>query len=260
MNKTMKTALILPFLMAIPALAMAAPNFSATPVEIIGMQPAAPDAGVDAALNDSMEKPAPEKPKHKKAPKLAPVADAAPAETAGGEPLADIPTAQAKDYTIKPGDVLQVTVWKEENLDREVLVLPDGTIDFPLIGSFSVQGMTPAQVQATIKNKLHSMIPGASVAVLVKATLGHTASIIGQVNKPGEIIMAHNVTVMQALSQAGGLTPYASEGSIIILRTVDGKQSAIDFPYKDIISGRNLEKNITLKPGDVIVVPTASLF
>lgn len=164
------------------------------------------------------------------------------------------------DYTINPGDVLQVTVWKEEGLDREILVLPDGTITFPLIGSFSVEGQTPANVQASVKEKLRKLIPEASVTVMVKAALGHTVSIIGQVTKPGEIVMGHGLTVMQALSQAGGLTPYADESSIKILRRENGKETAIAFDYSDISSGHKLDKDITLSVGDVVVVPTAGLF
>lgn len=169
--------------------------------------------------------------------------------------------AQDSDYIINPGDVLQITVWKEDGMDREVLVLPDGTITFPLIGSFSVAGMTPTDVQETIKEKLTRFIPSASVAVMIKAALGHTVNVIGQVTKPGEVVMGHRLTVMQALSQAGGLTPYADEGSIKILRhNSEGKEVAIAFDYSEIASGRKLDKDITLLPGDVIVVPTAGLF
>ena len=169
--------------------------------------------------------------------------------------------AADSEYTIHPGDVLQITVWKEESLDREVLVLPDGTITFPLIGSFMVKGMTPETVQKVVKTKLANLIPDASVAVLIKAPLGHSVSVIGQVTKSGEIMMGHRLTVMQALSQAGGLTPYADESAIIVLhRDKNNKESSTPFPYDDVISGHNLDKDITLKPGDVVVVPTASLF
>ncbi len=164
-------------------------------------------------------------------------------------------------YTVHPGDVLQITVWKEESLDKEILVLPDGTITFPLIGSFSVKGMNTSQIQQTVKKKLADLIPDASVTVLVKAALGHSVSVMGQVTKPGELVMGHQLTVMQALSQAGGLTPYADEGDIIILRRdKNNKQISIPFPYDDVASGNNLDKNIELKPGDVVVVPTAGLF
>jgi len=168
--------------------------------------------------------------------------------------------AEDKSYTIRAGDVLQVTVWKEDGLDREIIVLPDGTIDFPLIGSLNVQGQSTSAAQALIAEKLKKFIPDASVIVVVKAALGHTVSVIGQVAKPGEIVMGHWLTVMQALSQAGGLTPYASESNIIILRRENDKEISIPFPYDDVIRGRHLDKDLALNPGDVVVVPTASLF
>jgi polysaccharide export outer membrane protein len=161
--------------------------------------------------------------------------------------------------TLRPGDVLQVTVWKEDALDRELLVLPDGTIDFPLIGSVSAKGLTTSELQTAIKKKLQKFIPDASVIVTLKAALGHTVSVIGQVVKSGELIMGHRFTVMQALSQAGGLTPYAGEGGIIILRREGDKEISIPFPYDDVVKGKNLDKDILLNPGDVVVVPTASL-
>jgi len=167
--------------------------------------------------------------------------------------------AATTDYQISAGDVLQVTVWKEEGLDREVLVLPDGTISFPLIGSLNVQGLSPAKVQSMVKSKLSRMVPNASVTVMIKAALGHTVSVIGQVTKPGEFVMNRPTTVMEALSQAGGLTPYASEGHIRVLRHEGGKETAIQFPYDDVSSGKNLDKDIVLKPGDIVVVPTAGL-
>lgn len=175
---------------------------------------------------------------------------------------ADTGTLASTDpnYTIIAGDVLQVMVWKEEQLNQELLVLPDGTINYPLVGSIPAQGKTPAELQAVIKSRLIKLIPDASVTVLVKAALGHTVSVIGQVAKPGEFIMGHGMTVMQALSQAGGLTPYASEGSVKILRHENGKEISIPFPYDDVASGDDLDKDIVLNPGDVVVVPTANLF
>src|SRR5574344_787854 len=82
--------------------------------------------------------------------------------------------AKEKPYTIIAGDVLQITVWKEDGLDREVLVLPNGEITFPLVGTIMVQGMTPSELQDVIKEKLAALIPDASVTVSVKAALGHT--------------------------------------------------------------------------------------
>lgn len=176
---------------------------------------------------------------------------------------ADALQAKAKStdtqYIIIPGDVLQITVWKEEELNQEVLVLNDGTINFPLIGSIPVQGLSTAELQDTIKDKLSKLVPDASVTVAVKAALGHTVNVIGQVTKPGELVMGHDLTVMQALSQAGGLTPYADEDRIIILHRVQGKETSTPFPYGDVIRGDDLDKDIVLSPGDVVVVPTAGL-
>lgn len=170
--------------------------------------------------------------------------------------------AEAPSFKIIAGDVLQVSVWKEEGLDREVLVLPNGDITFPLIGTVSAQGMTPADLQKEIKTKLTKFIPDATVTVSVKAALGHTVNVIGQVNKPGEIIINRKLTAMQALSQAGGLTPYASHSNIIVIRHGEnGAESvSIEIPYSDLIDGDDLDKDIALRPGDVLVVPTASLF
>lgn len=193
------------------------------------------------------------------APALAVPRKALPVTTPGDAP---VPSAGNEDptYTINPGDVLQVTVWHEDGLDREAVVLPDGTIDFPLIGSVNVKGMTPTDAQNVIKAKIVRYIPEASVAVVIKAPLGHSVNVIGQVTKPGEVIMARRMTVMQALSAAGGLTPYADEGDIKILRHADKGEISIEFPYDDVADGDNLDKDIVLMPGDVVVVPTASLF
>lgn len=175
-------------------------------------------------------------------------------------PVHEHPAAvSTNDFSIIAGDVLQITVWKEEGMDREILVLPDGSITFPLIGTLQVQGMTPKMVQADIKTKLKKYIPDASVTVMVKAPLGHTVSVLGQVAKPGEIVISRHLGVMEALSQVGGLTPYASSSHITVLRYVDGKKTSIDFPYDDIARGRHLDRDIDLKPGDVVVVPTAGL-
>lgn len=170
----------------------------------------------------------------------------------------DSSITSATDFTIRSGDVLQVTVWKEDGLDREVLVLPDGTITFPLVGTIKVEDMTPVDMQAAIRAKLQATIPDATVTVSVKAPLGHKISVLGQVQKPGEIIMGSNMSVMQALSQVGGLTPYASEDIIIIRQTKNGKES-IEYPYDDISRGRHLDKDIDLKAGDVVFVSTSGI-
>ncbi len=167
----------------------------------------------------------------------------------------------SNSYNILPGDVLQITVWKEEGMDQEVLVLPDGTITFPLLGTIQTNGLSPSDLQQKIITDLSSKIPDASVTVNVKDPAGHKVSIIGQVLEPGEVIIYNQMSVMEALSQVGGLTPYADESDIIIIRrNMNGEKEKLDFPYKDIAKGKNLDKDFDLKPGDVVVIPTAGLF
>lgn len=168
---------------------------------------------------------------------------------------------EASEFVTLPGDVLHITVWKEEGLDREITVLPDGTITFPLVGTITVQDMTPQAIQDTIRTQLENTIPDASVSVSVKAPLGHKASILGQVQKPGEVILSSRTYVMQALSQAGGLTAYADKSDIVVIRLQkDGKKQIIPFPYNDIARGRKLDKDVELQSGDVVLVPTDGLF
>jgi polysaccharide export outer membrane protein len=165
------------------------------------------------------------------------------------------------DYRLNPGDDLQITVWKEDGLDRETIVLPDGTIDFPLIGTIMARGRTTAEVREAIAKGLASTIPDATVTVAVRSPLGNVIDVIGQVQKPGEIATGHRLSVMQALSMAGGLTPYASEGNIKILhRDADGSEKSISFPFDDVMRGKQLGADILLSPGDVVMVPASSLF
>lgn len=169
--------------------------------------------------------------------------------------------AVAKDFVVLPGDVLQITVWKEEGMDRETLVLPDGSITFPLVGTLYIQGKNLFEVQSAIMDQLALYIPDASVDVSVKAPLGHKASILGQVQKPGDVILGGNTNVMQAISQVGGLTPYADEDEIVVIRTLDdGKKLTLPYHYDDMVGGHNLDKDIVLEPGDVVIVETDGLF
>ncbi len=161
----------------------------------------------------------------------------------------------AQVYRIGPEDVLQISVWKEEGLDREVLVRPDGGISFPLAGDVVASGRTPLEVQIDIKNRLEKYIPEAEVTVSVKKISGYTIFVIGQVKKPGQFVLGRYVDVIQALTLAGGLTPYASESKITVLRRVKEQQEVFDFDFSEVKSGRSLDENIVLQSGDVVVVP-----
>ena len=159
-------------------------------------------------------------------------------------------------YTVKPGDVLSIQVWKEPDLQGPVLVRPDGAFSFPLAGQIDARGKTVPELQKIITERLKKYISDPVVTVSVQEVRGNKVYVIGQVNKPGEFIVNPRVDVMQALSMAGGTTAFAALGDIMILRRVDGQQQqALPFRYTDVIRGRNLQQNIMLQAGDVVVVP-----
>ena len=170
--------------------------------------------------------------------------------------LALSPLAIAQEpYRLNPGDILQVAVWNEEALQQELLVLPDGTISFPLVGIVEVAGKTPAQVQDELAQKLSRLIPDPEINLTVRAVSGNNVYVIGKVNRPGQFAMTSRIDVVQALSLAGGFTPYAKSDSIQILRRTGGKLKIIPFDYSKIADGKALETNILLQSGDTIVVP-----
>ena len=158
-------------------------------------------------------------------------------------------------YLLNPGDILRISVWNEEALQQEVLVLPDGSISFPLVGILQVAGRSPGQVQEELGRKLSRLIPDPEINLTVLAVDGNSLFIIGKVNQPGRFPMTRPIDVVQALSLAGGFTPYAKQDSIQILRRNGKKQRIIRFDYTQIADGEALESNIILQSGDTIVVP-----
>jgi polysaccharide export outer membrane protein len=177
-------------------------------------------------------------------------------------------TASAQDagYRINGGDLLHISVYGEQNLDKDVPVQPDGGIAFPLVGNLNARGMTLKELQGKIATNLRESqyfpnITDNEVTVsMVKAT-GNSVSVVGQVKQPGTFAYDTQLDVMQALSLAGGLTPFASKSKIKILRRDQaGTQTAILFDYSDVEDGEHLDKNILLRGGDVVVVPQAGLF
>ncbi len=164
------------------------------------------------------------------------------------------PPLQA-EYRIGPEDVLDISVWKEDGLQRQVLVRPDGGISFPLAGDLEVAGKTPEDVQIELTKLIRRYIPAAVVTVSLAQSAGYKVYVLGKVNNPGRFTVGHYVDVLQALSLAGGLTPFASENNIKILRRSDKGQSVIPFAYSSATRGRELEQNVILRSGDVVVVP-----
>jgi polysaccharide export outer membrane protein len=162
-------------------------------------------------------------------------------------------------YTLNPGDVVRISVWREEELLREARIQPDGTVSYPLVGSVPAAGRTPGQVAETITDELEEFIPDAVVTVELLEAQGYRVYVIGEVNRPGEYQLSQPITVLQALSIAGGLTPFAGTGGIRILRTQSDQQMSISFDYDAVAGDGEMGKNIFLKAGDTVIVP-ASLF
>jgi polysaccharide biosynthesis/export protein len=159
-------------------------------------------------------------------------------------------------YTVKPGDTLMVSVWKEPDLQGPVLVRPDGAFSFPLAGQMDARNKTVQELQQELTTKLKKYISDPVVTVSIQEIKGNKVYVIGQVQKPGDFVVNPRVDVMQALSMAGGTTPFAALGDIMILRRNDtGQQQALPFKYTDVVRGRNLDQNIMLQAGDVVVVP-----
>jgi len=169
--------------------------------------------------------------------------------------LVTITSGAEEFYRLNPGDILNISVWNEESLQQQVLVLPDGTISFPLVGILKVADRTPEQIQDELKEKLSRLIPDPEINLTVQAVDGNNIFIIGKVNQPGRFPMTRPTDVIQALSLAGGFTPYAKTDRIQILRRTGATQRIFRFDYTKIADGEFLETNILLKSGDTIVVP-----
>lgn len=170
-------------------------------------------------------------------------------------------TAQAHaadaDYRINPGDVLSIYVWNEKDLSQDVLVRPDGMISLPLAGQVQAGGLPPAAVEIQLVTALSKYLKDKpSVTVGLKQTGGYKVYVLGKVNRPGEYLITRPTDIMQALALAGGLNTFAAENDINVLRRdQNGNQSAIPFRYSDVKDGEDLQTNIVLQSGDVVVVP-----
>jgi polysaccharide export outer membrane protein len=182
--------------------------------------------------------------------------DAAKVLTAGE--VASQPPKAAKDdpnYSISPEDVLTIDVWKEPEISRTVPVRRDGKISLPLLNDLQAAGLTPTQLGTEIVEKLRATIVHPQVTVIVAQMSSLRVYILGQVTRAGAYPLVPDMTVMQALSIAGGFTPYANLKKIYVMRSENGAGKIFPMNYKEVISGRKPEQNIPLKPGDTIVVP-----
>lgn len=166
-------------------------------------------------------------------------------------------SASAADnfYLIGPGDVLEISVWNEPDLTKKLVVPPDGVISFPLIDPIKVNNLTITALKKVVTKRLSEYVPDATVTVLLIGINSLKAYVIGKVKNPGEYPISLETSVLQILAKAGGLTPFASEGNIKILRKKNNEVTNIPFDYGEVEKGKNLEQNIVLKVGDVVLVP-----
>jgi len=169
--------------------------------------------------------------------------------------LASHSVIASEKYLLNAGDILDISVWKEESLNKTVAVLPDGSLSFPLAGSLQAKGTSISELELALKKKLEEFITDPLVTVVVAKVSGNTVHILGKVTNPGSFVMNQQLTVMQALSLAGGLSTYAEENNIIVLRENNGKQTVMPVHYAKIKGGNDLSTNVILESGDVIVIP-----
>jgi polysaccharide export outer membrane protein len=158
-------------------------------------------------------------------------------------------------YIIGSGDVLDIALWRDDALARQVVVLSDGKISFPLVGEVMAAGKTIAELKKDIADKLVDYVPDAVISIEVKQSNSMVIYVTGRVNNPNRFPVNTNVTVLQAISTAGGLNPFAKKNKIKIFRQEGDKTRVFLFKYDEVVDGKNLDQNIALKRGDVIVVP-----
>lgn len=161
----------------------------------------------------------------------------------------------ATTYVIGPEDVLDINVWKEPDNSKTVPVRPDGKISLPLLNDVQAAGLTPMQLQENLKEGLKKFISEPQVTVIVTQVNSRRVFVLGEVARTGALPLLPNMTVLQALSAAGGLSQYAKTNGIYVLRTENGRQMTFPFNYKDVVRGKRPEQNILLKSGDTVVVP-----
>lgn len=176
------------------------------------------------------------------------------------EALEEATKPVSKEFLLGPEDVLEVTVWRNQDLSRTVVVRPDGKISLPLIGDVQASGLTAAQVAAKIAARLTEFKENPNVSVSIKEVNSYFIYVLGEVLKPGKYPIKSYATVLQGVSLAGGFTNFASKNRMAVLRTVmngDGEQRQIRIPvpYDELVSGTGAIENFVLKSGDTIVVP-----
>lgn len=163
--------------------------------------------------------------------------------------------AEPPSYRIGASDLLYIYVWKEPELTQEIIVMPDGKISVPLAGEVQARGRTVAELREAINEKLGQFVTAPQTTVIVRETRSRIIYTVGMLNRPGPYPLGPNMTVLQALSAAGGFAEWADKKNILIVRREGNKEVQFHFNYKEYVAGKEIEQNIVLKPNDTIVVP-----
>ena len=170
-----------------------------------------------------------------------------PAVSTSGAPL-------PADYVIGVDDLLSVVFWKEKDLSAEVVVRPDGKISLPMLNDIPAAGMTPEQLAKVVEQAALKFVRDPGATVMVREVRSRKVYVVGEVGKPGTFPLADNMTVLQAIAEAGGFLEHANKGDVAIVRMVNGKEQRFKFNYNDVVRGKNTQQNITLQPGDTILI------
>lgn len=165
------------------------------------------------------------------------------------------PATADPNYLIGAQDVLDISVWKEPDLSRSVPVRPDGKISLPLLNDVQAAGLTPSELTQQITAGLNKFMTNPQVTVIVSQINSQRIYILGEVARPGAFALVPGMTVLQALSDAGGLTPFANSKKIYVIREQNGKQEKLLFNYKEVLDGKRPEQNVDLRAGDTVIVP-----
>jgi polysaccharide biosynthesis/export protein len=176
-------------------------------------------------------------------------------EKDSGIPANVKPATEDPNYVIGPEDELIVAVWREPDISRTVPVRPDGKISLPLLNDVQAAGLTPMQLSNAIAVRLAKFISTPEVTIMVTRVTAQRIFVLGEVTRPGAYALVPGMTSLEAISGAGGLTPFAKKSKIYVLRAENGKQVRMPMNYKEIVSGAKPEQNFPLKAGDTIVVP-----
>lgn len=177
-----------------------------------------------------------------------------PTPTTPSNPVLETPKGP-EHYIIAPNDVLNIFVYNQPNLSGKVTVLPDGRISFPLVQDVRAAGLNPGQLKAKIEESLKEFIDFPNVTVTVDSIQSYKVYVTGKVGKSGEIHSEKPITVLQAISIAGGFSEFANQAEMVIIRGGGEDSTLFRFNYPEVIKGKNFSQNMLLRSGDVVVVP-----